>query len=216
MNRIADSIYDRLEAEWEEAHPDAVLQETEIPATALAEVDEEEPTERFLSQTIIPTRSHPWNAVTWRPGLSGIHEAGEDELESPIRGSRRLSEKIDPIRKISDSTVSTLGTPISGPDDSPTTSKEEADIITNLQSPDQLPIIYPQGRRRSSIAGTSNWEAPQSIHYRVWTRSAAGSVSGASLQLSEVEVESLNGDKVLCQCDPPNFANYCSSESPEQ
>jgi hypothetical protein len=46
--------------------------------------------------------------------------------------------------------------------------------------------------RRSSICGTTNW-APHTIHYRITTSSHQGSLSGATVRASLVEV--LEGDE---------------------
>ena len=202
MRWLADSLYNQLEAEWTEAYPDTVLQEDDVPFTAVAEADDEAAAEEHGPQPAHSPISHHFGAVQWQPRLGEILEDSEESL-SPADGEapgRPSVEKNDPRRK-----QSVLST--SSQDDSSTDLELEKSptVVTRHASiPGRHASIAGPSGRRTSITGTTHW-APQSIHYRVRTRSGIGSLSGASVFSPEVEVESISDKVKVSLADAPSL-----------
>lgn len=192
--RWADNVYDH----WAAQQPDYSLPESDVPLTAIAEVDDEAALEEHGPQPTHPTHT-AWDTVHWQPRLGEILEDSEESLGSTSDGTtgRPSVEKQDPGRKKSDAEISVREAldfqrtrTGSGPHDA-------SPNVTRKFSSAQFPPGGPMSRRTSIAGGTTHW-APQSIHYRIRTRSGMGSISGASMFSTDIEVESLSDKKKVC------------------
>lgn len=207
FKNLADSVYRQLEQEWSESQLGNELEQNEVPLTAIAEVDE---SEDGRGTPDLPSPTHAtWETVHWQPRLGEIHE--ESSAETVVLGDDRSGrysyEKYDPGRKASGATVSVKDLSSTPDGDNAHTAEDEHDRVSRATSVRRMTIARPaaNSRRQSIAGGTTNW-APQSIHYRIRTRSGIGSVSGASMVGSEVEVESITDKKVSCLF---STSNHC-------